>query len=340
MPRKQSTTEKLLAVSSSAPPIQTSPQSSDFIKKMIFQPDQKQAASMVRDHATSQFMQGEGAELKELEQLKSDADKRLKHSESALNELQNAQNKTPRYIKYRELSFSPSDVHPDKVKSGSFLSWELSDQLTGGFLFICLCVVMVMSGANVYANLMASGERAFLEQPWLAVCISALAPCASASFKMLASAFDYQSSKKQYALGVHVLTLIITLAWTVAFAMNFTGASGALDLDAMMDGDGGKGAALVWLQLVCEILVGASLFLALGEIALKYSPFIFTENPDHINITKALKTHKEEHERLCEKSSEIAKKIIRLESAKDVFINERLADFGAFVSKFNSLNQF
>lgn len=339
MPRKQTTTDKLMAVSGGKPPrIHTAPSSSsDFIKKMLFHPDPKQAAIMVRDHAQALFMQGEGAELEQLSILKKEIDEQLKTSSKSLTDLQNAQVKTPRYIKVRELTASKSDN--SDTKSNGFLGWELPDQLTGGFLFISLCVVMVMSGANIYSNLMASGEPVFLDQPWLAICIAALAPCASASFKMMSSFFEYQSTKKKYALGVHILTLLITTAWTVSFALNFTGVGGGLDLDAMLDGDGGKGAVLVWLQLACEILVAASLFLALGEIAVKYSPFILTENPDHINISKSLKSHKDDHEKLSEKSAALGKDIARLEAGKDIFINEHIADLNALVSRFNSFNQ-
>ncbi len=337
MPRKQTTTEKLMAASGGKTPQSAPASSSDFIKKMLFHPDPKQAAIMVQLYAQALFMQGEGAELEQLQTLKKETDEQLKTSSKTLTDLENAKLKTPRYIKVRELTKSPSDNV--STKSNGFWGWELSDQLTGGFLFISLCIVMVMSGANIYSNLMASGEVVFIEQPWLAICIAALAPCASASFKMMSSFFEYQSTKKKYALCVHALTLLITLAWTVSFALNFTGVGGGLDLDAMLDGDGGKGAALVWLQLVCEILVAASLFLALGEIAIKYSPFILTENPDHSNISKSLKSHKDDHDKLCEKSAELGKDIARLEAGKEIFINDHIAELNATVSRFNSINQ-
>lgn len=84
-----------------------------------------------------------------------------------------------------------------------------------------LLAVMGMGAANIYANLMAAGEPVFLEQPWLAVCLSALVPCGSTALKFISHFFDHAYTKKRYALGVYVLTILAIAGWSVTFSLNF-----------------------------------------------------------------------------------------------------------------------
>ena len=221
-----------------------------------------------------------------------------------------------------------------------FLQMKTYDQISLTLLVPTLITTLIMGAANVYSNLMASGEPVFLEQPALAVFLSMLMPAGSTALKFISNFFDYQSTKKRYALFIYSLTAFALLAWSVLFAMNFTGVAGGIDWETLGESDSGTGSFLVWIQLVAEILVAAALFLAAEEIYLKYVPNDYTENPDYTNAKKALDAHIISHEKLRDARGKNIADIAVLNAARKAFINERMADYMALRARFNNFNQF
>ena len=191
------------------------------------------------------------------------------------------------------------------------------------FIAVFLLAAMGMGAANVYANLMASGEPVFIEQPWLAVFLSGLVPAGATALKFISGFFDYARTKKRYALSIYVVTALVLLIWSVSFSLNFTGVTGGMDWDAFGQDDGGKGPFLVWIQIVAEILVAAALFLAAEDIYLKYAPDSYIENLDYLNSAKALKAHSAEHDALRDTRNANHARIAQLTAARQAFINER-----------------
>lgn len=333
MPKKQSTQAKLIAMSegdnlrakSSAP-------SSSFTQKMLFYPDRQVAAQIVGEQAKLTFDQDEGAELVKLELERDEMNDRYKNSCALRDQLEEKLRNTKRYVKYYTLHTEKQD---ERV---SFSGWRKQDQISIVVLLISLGVAMVMGAANVYANLMASGEPIFLEKPSLALFLSLLVPTGSAALKFISNFFDYDKTKKRYALGIYILTALTLLTWSVCFAMNFAGVSGGLDLDALVEGDNGSGVLLVWTQLAAEILVAGALFLAAEDIWNKYQPELYTESLEYKNIESALKKHLTIHDDLREQRNKVHMRIHELTSKSQAGENESIAEFNAMKSRFNSMN--
>ncbi len=330
MPRAKSAADKLVIGGGTAPPKPIAQSLvSDFIKNMLLHPDVKEAKSIIREHAGREFNKDrDGDKLESLRLAQVRIKKDIDDIDTELKELQIARSKTSREI--------PSNNIGKKIR---LLNWDKADLLSSGLLLTALITVMIMGWSNTYANMMASGEPVFLEQPLLAMCIAALVPCASMVFKFISQFFSYGKSKKHYAQSIYGVTLLVILAWTVLFALKFQGAASGLDPDAILEGDGGKGAILTWLQLVCEILVAGALFLALEDISLKYDPQSKDKNSDYIDLDKSIRILKAEQAELAKTHSENHKEIIRLESTCEIFILERLAEFNALRSRFNTINQ-
>lgn len=331
MPRKQSAADKLVMGGGTAPPKPIAqPPATDFMKDMLLHPDVKDAKAIIREHAGREFNKNkDGDKLASLRLAQGCIKKEIEDIDTQLKELQIARSKTPREI--------PSNNVDKKIP---LLNWDKADLLSSGLLLTALITVLVMGWSNTYANMMASGEPVFLEQPLLAMCIAALVPCASMIFKYISQFFSYGKTKKRYAQSMYGVTLLVILAWTVLFALKFQGAASGLDPDTVLEGDGGKGAILTWLQLVCEILVAGALFLALEDISLKYDPQSKDKNSDYIELDKSIDVLKNKKANLNKAHNENHKDIIRLESACEIFVLERLAEFNALRSRFNSINQF
>ena len=300
----------------------------DFSRKLVFMEDKAEADKAVYEQARQSWEAEHGGELEEHKHHKSELDARYKPSRVRLSKLEEQLAGTPQYTRY-------SGKDKEVVR---FKDWERFDL----FLFILIgglsLLAAVMGAANVYTGLMASGQPVFIDAPYLAVFISMLVPAGSACIKFVSNFFDYAGSKKRYALCVYLAAGLALFAWTIVFAMNFSGVAGDIDWNALMEPGGKGGGLLVWLQLVAEMLVAAALFLAAEGIYFKYSPHAYRENLEYINLGKALKTHKEGHEALSAMRAKTHARITELENARDVFVRAQLVAFQAMRTRFNAIN--
>lgn len=332
MAKQKTPQEKLVGLGGtvdSAP--QPASQKPDFARSLIHHSDSKEAAQLIEYHASAVFDQGEGAELERLRLHQKELNTLYNSSEIKLNSLDKTLSSTKQYVKV-SAKFSDGD------KPVSFLGWNCGDQIASASLCLALIVVMVIGAVNIYTNLMASGEAVFIDQSWLAWCISLLAPASSLAFKFISNFFEYETSKRRYALCVYCFSALAILGWSIAFSMSFTGAAGGFDLETALEGDGGKGALLVWLTIIAEILTAGALQLALSEISRKYSPDLYRENMAYINAEKALKKHRDHHEVLSTKRGNNFSEVVSLENKRKTYIAEELGKFFALKNRMNSLN--
>lgn len=195
---------------------------------------------------------------------------------------------------------------------------------------------MFMGSANVYANLMS--EIAFIENPWLAVTLSALMPAGATGMKFISGYFEYAKTKKRYALCVYSLTAIFMLAWSAVFAMNFNGAAGAVDWDALGEDDHGKGALLVWIQITCELLIAASIFLAIEQITHKYAPDRKEESAEFTNLERSLAEHGKSHAPLHKAYTECFGEKTVLEKEREALAQDWADHYLALHRRFNAVN--
>ena len=261
---RKSTQSKLIA-SSGSEFAKTKDQvsSSSFISKMQYYPDPKEASQIIAEHAGLEFDQTpQGKELHEKKALQTDLDERFNVAKAKQATLEEKLKNTKQYIKSGK---------GDGENKG-FSDMVIYDQFSLCFLFLALPTCLFMGAANVYSNLLASGEAVFIDQPYLAVFISMLMPAGSTAIKFISNFFEYQTSKKRYALFIYSLTTLALLTWSFLFAMSFSGVASDIDWESVGEATNQTDSFLVWIQLVAELLVSAALFLAAEDIYLGAVP--------------------------------------------------------------------
>ncbi|GJL75957.1 hypothetical protein [Nitrosomonas sp.] len=296
--------------------------SSNFLRRLVHHPDSEIANAMTVQQATYEADQQFGAELVKLRLDIEDIDAAFKLSLKLLSDLESKLANTARYIKSGNFQTGSkkdaTDIH--------WNDWRRKDQVLFCFLLICLIVAAALGMGNVYANLVASGNAVFIEKPWLALMISALMPIASTSIKFVTNFMTYDSSRRLYAKCIYAATGIAFLFWCTLFGVIHTGVAGTIDWESFGEGKD-YGSLFIWSQLLVEMLAASALFLALEDIYMRYSPDMYVENPEYLEIEKALKEQRAAHEALREKRGKLHGRLVELEAQRDAFINERIVEY-------------
>lgn len=292
--------------------------STHFMMAMLRYADQKEAKQIVSEQAALEYDRDHGGEIEKLRLETEEVDARFNVSKARLAALEEKINATKQYIKA---------VLPAEEGKPFFQKIRGVDKLALPLIVMFLLGTLIMGTSNVFVNLMAAGDPIFIEKPYLALFIALLVPAGSTALKFISGFFETFKAKKRFALTIYILSALSMLGWSVAFALNFNGVSGAIDFDALGEGDGGKGALLVWLQLVAEILVAGALFLAAEEIILKYAPETYVENIEFLNAVNAHKTFEAQHTSLRDRRNDAHARLAELEAGRKAYVNERVAEY-------------
>ena len=302
------------------PPATSSPP--EFARRLVHHPDRETASAMIAQQATHEADQNFGAELAKLRLDIEDIDAAYQLSLKLLNALESKLANTVRYIKSGTLqSGSKKDASDIRWKD-----WRRKDQILLCLLLTCLVIAAGLGMGNVYANLVASGNAVFIEKPWIALMISALMPIASVSIKFVTNFMAYDRSRKRYALSIYTATGLAFVFWGTMFGLNNTGVASTIDWDSFGE-TVDWGFAFVWSQLLVEMLAASALFLAAEDIYMRYSPDIYIENLEYIEVDKGLKEHLVAHEALREKRGGLHGRLVELEAQREAFINERIVEY-------------
>lgn len=329
MPKKKPVSERLAETGTAGLSVQQANLAPpDFIRKLLNHPDPREAAKMVAEHATNEFDARHGAEIERLKLKQAELDERYKSTGERIEQIEHAMKNTPRYKK----------AGGDKGSRTPWREWHSRDRLLIVAILIFLSLASFMSGANVYAVLMSSGNVVFLDDPWLAVCLAALAPTASMSVKFITNRLHFDSTRRRFALCAYVLTALVIAAWTVLFADNFSGISGEIDWNALLESDQASTEKyFLWTQLGAEMLVAASLFLAAEDIWLKYQPDNFLDNPEFLALKRAHDALAPEHQRVGIDRAEFHGQLAEITAKREAFINEQVAEYINLRSRSNNL---
>lgn len=294
----------------------------DFSRRLVHHPDSEIANAMIVQQSTNEADQQFGAELTKLRLDIESIDAAFKISFKLLNDLVTKLANTVRYIKSGNLQ-SGSKKDPGDI---CWQDWRRKDQILLCVLLICLVIAAGLGMGNVYANLIASGNAVFIEKPWLALMISALIPIASVSIKFVTNFMTYDSSRRRYAKCIYAATGIAFLFWCAMFGMIHTGVASSINWDSFGENED-YGFAFVWSQLLVEMLAASALFLAAEDIYMRYSPDVYVENLEYVEIEKGLKEQRAAHEALREKRGELHGRLVELEAQRESFINERIVEY-------------
>lgn len=306
--------------------------SSQFSRRLIHHPDREAASALIVEQANFEAEQKFGAELAKLKLDIEDIDTDYKYSWETLYGLQEKKKLTSQYIKSGAL-MSGSDK--EVIRWGD---WRVKDRILLCVLIFFLIISCAMGMGNVYANLVASNP-VFIESPWLAVMISSLLPIASVSIKFVTNFMAFDRSRKRYALFIYIATGIAFLCWAVLFGLNNTGVASTVNWDSFGETTN-LGSAFVWAQLMVEVLAASALFLAAEDIYMRYSPDVYLENPEYVEIEKLLKDHLAVHEGMREQRGTLHGQLVKLTADRNAFVNERIVEYislrASHVARLNS----
>jgi len=293
-----------------------------FFRRLVHHNDAEIAGSMATEQATHQADQQFGAELTKLRLDSEDIDVAFKVSLKFLSDLEVKLANTRRYIKSGTLH----SIGGKSVENVGWTDWRRKDQILLCVLVFCLTIAAGLGMGNVYANLVSSGNAVFIEKPWLATMISALMPIASVSVKYVTNFMIYDSSRRLYAKCIYAATGMAFLFWGGLFGLTYSGVASSIDWDSFGESTD-YGFAFVWSQLLVELLMASALFLAAEDIYMRYSPDVYIENLEYLELEKALKEQRTVHEALREKRGELHGRLVELEARREAFISDKVMEF-------------
>lgn len=293
-----------------------------FMSNMLSHPDIKEASAIVAQQAEHEFDAAHGSEIEQLNRVLPNVDTEYKTSHSVVTSLKKTLDQTEPYVK------AAADESHQQNKAG-FKDWGLKDKILLLITSLALVAAMLMGTANIYANLMASGVTIFLTKPYLALVIALLLPIASIAIKNITHYIHNPLLKRHYGLGIYAFTMLLLLVWGVLFAMNYSGVTGGFDPSALLEDNSttDTGAALVWTQLMLELLMGSALFLTIEEITSKYAPECFAPNMAYFEAEKTYQTALNAHQKLEENYTKKHGRLVQLYAEQQKFINEKTAEY-------------
>lgn len=305
----------------------------DFSHKIARIPDPALAAVISEENAALKF-DAQHPELHQVTLLQPELDKRFENSDKQMEELERSVREIPREIK-------SNAVHAggDKGKIG-FWRWSLMDKMSSILLLPAGLACLVMSSVNVYSNLMSSGDPIYIKNRLIPLFISLLAPSCSIAIKFIGNIFEHNHrSKKRFTNFMFLSSGIAFIAWIALFSAAYSGPVSGVDWEALTEASKGDlGSWLAFTQLLTEILIGGSLFLALQDICLKYSPDYYIDNPAYLAAVKARDAHLVIHNALRDIRNENHTRLTVLKAERQAYINEKLVELINQQARLASLN--
>jgi hypothetical protein len=288
----------------------------NFIRMLLNQPALKDAVKLVEEQARLVWRKYFGLELERLQLEIAALEERLIPSDARLSALMSK-------LKSLKASISSETLNGEAVTQYiPFPHWRPKDKSTVVLSLFTAVVVLTMGAANVYANIMGSGNGIFIDEPYLAVLFSALLPAGSLALKFITDAIESAQVRSLYTKALHVLTVLVLLAWTVLFALNFPGTAAHFTFDDL-ESSNALSIALTWNQVVADLLVGGVLFQVAANVYAKYTPS--KDIPDYIETEAAIKEEETLNKRLREERNEKRGIKVALEASLQAFVNDMVA---------------
>ncbi len=295
------------------------PKSDDFIGNLIHHPDIGEGMAIAGDYAGVVFETQHGEEIARLEQEIIELNVRYGVSSDTLASLEKKKHGTPSSKKS-----APERSGTDKIQV-KLSDWRGRD-LIGASLALLMCfAAMGLGWSNVYANLL-SGNPTFIERPWLAASLAMILPIGSTGLKFVTNFITVDDWRRRYCLFIYLLLITLLIAWGVLFGLTYDGVAGGFDWSAL--GETNVSAkALVYIQLLCEMVGATALYLAFEEISARYSPDSWIHNSEYYVINCEYEAHLKAHEKLRDHRGAVHGRLATLRALREQKINEAVAHY-------------
>ncbi|MBI1274508.1 hypothetical protein GC177_00865 [bacterium] len=308
------------------------PDMPSFIGNLVALPDRKEASRLVKEQAGLVFDTVHGEEIRRLETELADIEIQNEQSRKAIDRHHHQLTSTSPTVKSAAY-FGGNGDEAEKVKM------PLRDKLVGWLCILLGSIVVVMGAGNIYSTVMAAGIPVFLDHPALALMLAAMVPIGSVALKHFTQFITHDRAYYLYVYTVYAATVLFMLAWIVQFAATFGAASSGIDwnsftTDAAEDG-GHSGASFVIVQLLADIFVGTSLFLAAGNRFSLYEKTTRRPNPDYRENKSSLKELREDHAPMADKVTQLKGRLEPLRAARQVYVNNQLVAYLKRAARFD-----
>ncbi|MCK5659513.1 MAG: hypothetical protein KAH96_06530, partial [Alphaproteobacteria bacterium] len=195
----------------------------------------------------------------------------------------------------------------------------------------CLClglIVILMGATNVYSIIMASGTPVFLDEPRLAMMLSGLLPIGSIAFKFFSSTLSNDRVKKYYTISLYGASAAALLVWVILFGITFGSVASGFDWDNLgTDSNMNIDTAFTVVQLLAEMLVGATLFQVAGDIWTTYATTTMVPNPAYEERKKNLKLLRADHGQRTQDFTQNRASLDALKAARKAYINTQILHY-------------
>lgn len=291
---------------------------SGFIRSILNQSNSENTEKLLTEQASLEFESVYGVEIEKLQLEIQNLEDRFKKSANELNKLEAKKEKIRPYKR--------TEAPKGKNYKTPFSEWSSKDQVSFLLSLGFMLILLGTGTGNVYANILSSGNPVFIENHFLALLLSALFPASTFTLKFLRDLMEEDRSQKAYTLFIYTLTVASIFHWAYQFSIYFPGMSNEIDLDSLGE-TSGSGSIMVQAQLLSELLVSVSLYISASDISGRYFPDCRVRNPEHIEILDVLKTHLDEHDKLCTERNDKRGRWTELNARRLAYINKVLAKY-------------
>ncbi|TDF41301.1 hypothetical protein EYS14_00100 [Alteromonadaceae bacterium M269] len=212
-------------------------------------------------------------------------------------------------------------------------NFRLQDKVVSVALLVGAAVMLFASGANMYAQLLDSGNIAYHNNKILAVAISALSACSGLAIKALPLTFTYQQTKNLYYKALFSVTSIVIVIWLYFQSQSTTGFS----INDALDPDGSK-ATLAFMVLLVEVLLGSSLFCGWQILHDSYRPRKQKDNPVLPVIDEEIAALQDQLTDVNQDIEVTTNAIALYESQREAFINQLLDKLKLFKARHSAIH--
>lgn len=289
-----------------------------YIKSLLNHSNVEKALANVSEQAELHFTATHGDEMKSLELQIGELEEGCKKLLARLKKLEAKEEKIKPYKK--------APAAKGKNNQIPFSEWASKDRSSFVISFGLMLTMVGTGGANVYSNILSSGNPVFLGNPFLALLLSALFPASIFAIKFIRDFMEGERSRKAFTWFICILFLIATIYWVYQFSIHFPGITNEINLDDL-DESGHSDSSMVRAQLLSELFASVMLYFNVSDIWDSYSPPIRIPNPQHIEIVDILKNHIHAHDQLLKELGERRGRLEQLRAKRQVFINEAVSKF-------------
>ncbi|MCK4944677.1 MAG: hypothetical protein KAS59_00230, partial [Alphaproteobacteria bacterium] len=253
--------------------------------------DQRESSRLIEEQAGLAFDMIQGEKITRLNADIEDMQSTVQRSKQAIDEQEKILFATSPTIK-------AVNIRNERTQNKTSLQFLIRiKDFTVGLGCLCLGLIVVLMGAtNVYSIIMASGTPVFLDEPRLAMMLSGLLPIGSIAFKFFSSTLSNDKVKKHYTIALYGASATSLLIWVILFGITFGSVASGFDWDNLgTDSNMNIDTAFTVIQLLAEMLVGATLFQVAGDIWATYAPTTMVPNPAYEERKKNLKLLRADH---------------------------------------------